>query len=452
MKISPRRLFWFIIALTLMAGFINLPSIKTITIGPIHQNINFSPNAILTKFRINKELEFRRGLDLAGGTNITFRADMSEINSAQRTDALNGVKNVIERRINLFGVSEPIIQTSSVNRDSRIIVELPGVTDINQAVSLIGTTAQLSFWEEGATGSAKVASPSAYPLGATQVLGENPLKTELTGNDLQQASVSFDQNTGKPQVQLVFSSEGTKKFADITKRNVNKLVAIVLDDIVIEAPRVNEPILTGNAVISGSFALDQAKTLTTQLNAGALPVPLSVLEQRVIGPTLGIESLKKSLFAGIIGFIIIILFMCVLYGRLGVLASIALFIYSLIVLAIFKISNITPYGITLTLSGIAGFILSIGMAVDANILIFERIKEERRLGKREEVAIELGFTRAWSSIRDSNVSTLITSVILYQFGTGVVRGFALVLAIGVLVSMFSAIVVTRTFLRVVSKN
>ena len=452
MKITPRRLFWFIIIITLIAGFINLPSIKTIAIGPIQQNINFSPNTVLTKFRINKELEFRRGLDLAGGTNITFRADMSEINSAQRTDALNGVKNVIERRINLFGVSEPIIQTSSVNRDSRIIVELPGVTDINQAVSLIGTTAQLSFWEEGATGSAKVASPSAYPLGATQVLGENPLKTELTGNDLQQASVSFDQNTGKPQVQLVFSSEGTKKFADITKRNVNKLVAIVLDDIVIEAPRVNEPILTGNAVISGSFALDQAKTLTTQLNAGALPVPLSVLEQRVIGPTLGIESLKKSLFAGIIGFIIIILFMCVLYGRLGVLASIALFIYSLIVLAIFKISNITPYGITLTLSGIAGFILSIGMAVDANILIFERIKEERRLGKREEVAIELGFTRAWSSIRDSNVSTLITSAILYQFGTGVVRGFALVLAIGVLVSMFSAIVVTRTFLRVVSKN
>jgi len=452
MKKSPRRLFWLIIALTLMAGFINLPSIKTISIGPIHKNINFNPNTILTKFRINKEFMFRRGLDLEGGTSITFRADMSGIASTQRNDALNGVKTVIERRINLFGVSEPIIQTSSVIGDSRIIVELPGVTDVNQAISLIGTTAQLSFWEEGATGSAKIASSSAYPLGAVQVLGENPQKSSLTGKDLQQASVSFDQNTGKPQVQLVFSSDGSKKFAEITKRNVNKVVAIVLDDIVIEAPRVNEPILTGNAVISGSFVLDQAKTLSTQLNAGALPVPLSVLEQRVIGPTLGLESLKKSLFAGIIGFVIIILFMCVLYGRLGVLASIALFIYSLIVLAIFKISNITPYGITLTLSGIAGFILSIGMAVDANILIFERIKEERRLGKREEVSVELGFTRAWSSIRDSNVSTLITSAILYQFGTGVVRGFALVLAIGVLVSMFSAIVVTRTFLRVVSKN
>ncbi|MBI2031326.1 MAG: protein translocase subunit SecD [Candidatus Levybacteria bacterium] len=451
MKLTPRRLFWAIIILTFLAIFVNLPDIRSVSFGPI-KNINISPNTLLSRLGITKEFEFRRGLDLAGGTSITFRADMSDVSSAQRKDAFEGAKAVIEKRINLFGVSEPIIQTSSVNGDSRIIVELPGVTDINQAINLIGTTAQLSFWEEGATGSAKIASPSAYPLGAVQVLGENPHKTDLTGKDLQQASVSFDQNTGKPQVQLVFTSDGTKKFADITKGNVNKIVAIVLDEIVIEAPRVNEPILTGSAVISGSFSVDQAKTLSTQLNAGALPVPLSVLEQRVIGPTLGVESLRKSLFAGIIGFVIIVLFMCILYGRLGVLASIALFIYSLIVLAIFKISNITPYGITLTLSGIAGFILSIGMAVDANILIFERIKEERRSGRREEVAIELGFTRAWSSIRDSNVSTLITSTILYQFGTGVVKGFALVLAIGVLVSMFSAIVVTRTFLRVVNKS
>jgi len=451
MKPTSRRFFWIIIILTFLGIFINLPNISSFSFGPV-KNVNINPNIFLAKLGINKELEFRKGLDLAGGTSITFRVDMSDVPSAQRKDALEGVKTVIEKRINLFGVSEPIIQTASINGDSRIIVELPGVTDINQAINLIGTTAQLSFWEEGATGSAKIASPSAYPLGAIQVLGENPHKTNLTGKDLQKANVSFDQNTGKPQVQLVFTPDGTKKFAEITKRNVNKIVAIVLDNVVIEAPRVNEPILTGSAVISGNFSLDQAKTLSTQLNAGALPVPLSVLEQRVIGPTLGIESLKKSLFAGIIGFIIIVIFMSVLYGRLGVLASIALFIYSLIVLAIFKISNITPYGITLTLSGIAGFILSIGMAVDANILIFERIKEERRLGRREEAAIELGFTRAWSSIRDSNVSTLITSAILYQFGTGVVKGFALVLAIGVLVSMFSAIVVTRTFLRVVNKT
>src|SRR3989344_5591061 len=452
MKITPRRLFWFIIIITLIAGFINLPSIKTIAIGPIQQNINFSPNTVLTKFRINKELEFRRGLDLAGGTNITFRADMSEINSAQRTDALNGVKNVIERRINLFGVSEPIVQTASVNGDSRIIVELPGVTDINQAISLIGTTAELSFWEEGATESAKIASPSALPLGVYEILGPNPKKTSLTGSDLQRSGVSFDPNTGSPQVQLIFTSDGAKKFADITKRNVDKIVAIVLDNQVIQAPRVSQPILTGDAVITGKFILEDAKLVSTQLNAGALPVPLSVLEQRVIGPTLGEESLKKSLFAGIIGFLIIVIFMIVLYGRLGTIASFALLIYALLVLSIFKISNVTPYGITLTLSGIAGFILSIGMAVDANILIFERIKEEKRQGKRNDVATEIGFSRAWTSIRDSNISTLITSIVLYQFGTGIVKGFALVLAIGVLVSMFSAIIITRTFLRFLYEN
>ena len=193
--------------------------------------------------------------------------------------------------------------------------------------------------------------------------------------------------------------------------------------------------------------LAQAKLLSTELNAGALPVPLSVLEQRVIGPTLGIESLRKSFLAGVIGFLIIVIFMSILYGRLGIVASLALVVYSLLVLSIFKISNLIPYGITLTLSGIAGFILSIGMAVDANILIFERIKEEKRLGKKQEESIEIGFSRAWPSIKDSNISTLITSAILYEFGTGVVKGFALVLAIGVLVSMFSAIVVTRTFLR-----
>ncbi len=442
MSKSSRRFFWFIIIISALSVFINLPGIK---IG----GISLDPNSILQKFHIQNELAFRRGLDLAGGTSITFRANMSNIPSSQRTQALDSAKAVIEKRINFFGVSEPITQTASVNGDSRIIVELPGVTDVNQAINLIGTTAQLSFWESGeASKAAEIASSSAYPLGIVEILGKNPIKTKLSGSDLQQSSVTFDPNTGKPQVQLIFSSEGAQKFADITKRNVNKVVAIVLDNQVIEAPRVNEPILTGNAVITGGFTVDEAKTLSTQLNAGALPVPLTVLEQQVIGPTLGLESLKKSLLAGIIGFIIIVLFMCVLYGRLGVLASLALSVYALIVLAIFKLSNVTPYGITLTLSGIAGFILSIGMAVDANILIFERIKEEKRLGKREEIATELGFSRAWSSIRDSNVSTLITSAILYEFGTGTVKGFALVLAIGVLISMFSAIVITRTFLRV----
>jgi len=446
MKGSPRFLFFSIILLTLVSVFINLPNLQKISLGPV-KNLNIDPSSFLRTLRISKNLEFRRGLDLEGGTSITFKADMTDVSGSQKSDALNSAKTVIEKRINLFGVSEPVIQTATVNGDSRIIVELPGVTDVNQAINLIGTTAQLSFWEQGATESAKTASPSAFPLGITEILGPGAVKTSLTGNDLESSSVTFDQNTGNPQVQLVFSGKGTEKFADITKRNINKIVAIVLDDQVIEAPRVNQAILTGNAVITGGFTLDKAKLLSTELNAGALPVPLSVLEQRVIGPTLGIESLRKSFLAGVIGFLIIVVFMSILYGRLGIIASIALVIYALLVLSIFKISNLSPYGITLTLSGIAGFILSIGMAVDANILIFERIKEEKRLGKKQEESIEIGFSRAWPSIRDSNISTLITSAILYEFGTGVVKGFALVLAIGVLVSMFSAIVVTRTFLR-----
>ena len=451
MRKNPRTLFWLIIALTIFAVLIDIPSINLASIGPIKQKINFDINNTLRTAGIKGQIAFRRGLDIEGGTSMTFRADMTGIPQGQRTDALKSSKDTIERRINLFGVSEPIVQTSTLTTgESRIIVELPGVSDLNQARNIVGTTAQLSFWEEAATGSAKVASSSALPLGITQVL-KNPVKTNLTGNDIQQTSVTFDPNTGKPQVQLTFTSDGTQKFADITKRNVNKIVAIVLDNVVIEAPNVQQAILAGNAVISGTFTTDTANQLSTELNAGALPVSLTLLQSQVVGPTLGLASLEKSLLAGILGLLIIVVFMSILYGRLGIIASFALFLYTLFVLAIFKLSSLTPYGITLTLSGIAGFILSIGMAVDANILIFERMKEEKRLGKPTQAAIEIGFSRAWTSIRDSNVSTLITSAVLYKFGTGAVRGFALVLAIGVLVSMFSAIIVTRTFLRVVYK-
>src|SRR3989344_1495472 len=247
MKGNPRFLFWFIVLLTLVSMFINLPNLREISVGPI-KNLDIDSSSFLRKFKIEKKLEFRRGLDLEGGTSITFKADMSGVSDSQKSDALNSAKTVIEKRINLFGVSEPVIQTATVNGDSRIIVELPGVTDINQAINLIGTTAQLSFWEQGKTESAKTASPSAYPLGILEVLGPGAVKTSLSGNELENSSVTFDQNTGNPQVQLVFTSKGSEKFADITKRNVNKIVAIVLDNQVIEAPRVNQSILTGNAV------------------------------------------------------------------------------------------------------------------------------------------------------------------------------------------------------------
>ncbi len=456
MKKHPRILLAIIILLTVAAVIIDLPkfpiSIDTPTLPVINKQIhvhktypgltiNFTSNGA----PVQKTFEFKRGLDLEGGTSITLRADMKNIPEAQRADALEGAKTVLERRVNLYGVSEPVIQTIKTNGDYRITVELPGV-DIAQTRQLIGTTAQLSFWEQGASGSAE-ASPSALPLGIPQVLGNNAVKTNLTGKDLQNATTVFDQNTGVPQVQLTFTSEGAKKFADITSRNVNKVVAIVLDNVVVEAPRVNQAILTGNAVITGSFTTDQAKALSIELQAGALPVSLTPLESRSIGATLGQGALEKSLFAGILGFAIVVIFMVLLYGRLGVLASIALILYTLFVLALFK-----GIPITLTLAGIAGFILSIGMAVDANILIFERMKEEFRLGKSQSTAVELGFSRAWPSIRDSNASTLITSSILYIFGTGIVRGFAVTLAIGVIVSMFSAIVVTRTLIRVFYKH
>ncbi|OGH20543.1 MAG: protein-export membrane protein SecD [Candidatus Levybacteria bacterium RIFCSPHIGHO2_02_FULL_37_13] len=424
---KPQLLFWFIIAATIFSIVIDLPKIN---------NINFQ--FFLKSFIGERELSFRKGLDLEGGTSITLLANMDNIAKDQKDAAINSAKTVIERRVNLFGVSEPVVQTAMVGNEHRIIVEIPGVTDVNQAISLIGTTAKLEFRDV----SNALASPSAF------IIYETTKSTGLTGADLESAQASFDQSTGQPVVLFSVNSSSQDKFFEATTKLVGKQMAICLDQQCFSAPTVQQAI-RDNGQITGGFTTEQARELATQLNAGALPVSLSVLEQKTIGPTLGEESLTKSFFAGFLGLITIIIFMSVLYGRLGILASFALLLYTLFMLAIFKISTLTPYGITLTLSGIAGFILSIGMAVDANILIFERMKEEQRLGKRKEVVLELGFARAWTSIRDSNVSTLITSLILYQFGTGIIRGFALVLAIGVLVSMFSAIVVTRTFLRMV---
>ncbi len=423
---KPRFLLLCIIVITMLSVLIDLPRIS-----------RFDPYFFFRVFIGSKDLSFRKGLDLEGGTSITLRADMSEIAKDQRDSAIEAAKTIIERRINLFGVSEPVIQTGKVNNDYRIIVEIPGVSDVDQAVSLVGTTAKLEFRElyNTSTSSALLTYETTKPTG-------------LTGADLSNAQASFDQNTGQAVVQFSVNNNSQNKFFETTKKLIGKPMVICLDKLCFSAPTVQQAI-RDNGQITGGFTTQQAKKLATQLNAGALPVPLSILEQSTIGPTLGASSLSKSLFAGSLGFIIIVFFMTVLYGKRGIVASLALVIYALLVLAIFKLSVLTPYGITLTLSGIAGFILSVGMAVDANILIFERMKEEERGGKRKEVALELGFLRAWTSIKDSNISTIITCFILYQFGTGIVRGFALVLAIGVLISMFSAIVVTRTFLRLV---
>jgi preprotein translocase subunit SecD len=374
-------------------------------------------------FKIKQRDKFNLGLDLQGGAQITYEADLSKVDVKDQDQAITGVINVIRNRIDAIGVSEPIIQSTKIGDRRGIIVELPGVSDVNQAIDLIGKTAQLDF--------------------RTQAKKGEFIKTDLTGADLKKAAVQFDQS-GNPEITLKFNSDGAKKFAKITKENIGKPVAIYLDETPISIPTVQSEIRNGDAVITGQFSITEAKKLAIQLNAGALPVPISIAEQRNVGATLGTDSIQKSLLAGLIGIVLVSLFMIIYYRLPGVLATLALAIYAIATLAVFKLIPVT-----LTLAGIAGFILSVGMAVDANILIFERLKEELREGKTLTAAVEAGFSRAWNSIRDSNVSSIITALILFIFGAGVVKGFAVTLSIGVLISMFTAIIVTRTFLRLV---
>ena len=388
------------------------------------------------------------GLDLQGGTQLVLETQMDKIEPQNRDSALESAKDVLEKRVNLYGVSEALVQVSKIGERRRILVELPGLKDASSAAKLVGRTAQLDFRE-------MVGTPSAEATQSALALLSQFQPTGLTGADLKKAQVTFgsgNQAKGGPQVAIEFTEEGSKKFAEVTKRNTNKPLGMFLDGVPISwpPPVVSGEIIGGNAVITGQFSLVEAKELAIQLNAGALPVPIKILEQRSIGPTLGAQSVNKSLIAGIIGLGIVTLYMGAYYGTLGLVANGALVIYTLLVLAIFKTGLFILPPITLTLAGIAGFILSIGMAVDANILIFERMKEEARWGKSKTIAMEQGFKRAWSSIWASNVSSLITAVILYSMGQSVVRGFAITLAIGVLVSMFTAIVVTRTFLKLLN--
>lgn len=386
------------------------------------------------------------GLDLQGGTELILQAEMDQVNPLDRDSALASAAEVIEKRVNLYGVSEAVVQSSKVGDERRILVELPGLKDASSAAILVGKTAQLDFRE--IDDDIKQASDSAL---LTAIFAAKP--TDLTGADLVKAQVTFGSGGAQsgPEVSIQFSSDGAKKFAEITKRNIGKPLVIFLDNQPVSWPTVQQEIIGGNAVISGQFSVEEAKNLSIQLNAGALPVPIKILEQRSIGPTLGQESINKSIIAGIIGISVVMIYMVLFYGFLGLVADIGLLIYTLIALAIFKTGLLIFPPITLTLAGIAGFILSIGMAVDANILIFERMNEELRWGKTKSRALELGFERAWGSIWASNVSSLITAGILYWLGSSVVRGFAVTLAIGVLISMFTAIVVTRTLLRFIIK-
>jgi preprotein translocase subunit SecD len=391
-----------------------------------------------------KDHPFRLGLDLSGGTHLIYKADTSAVPAGQVGDSMDALRDVIERRINLFGVSEPVVQIQHggfvSGAGEELIVDLPGVTDVKQAIAMIGQTPLLVFETEAPV------APQKITVGADGKvnLNVNPQSqyapTQLTGRYLEKATLTFDTNNA-PTVSLQFNAAGTQLFDQITKDNVGKTVAIYLDGAPISAPVVREEIPNGQAVISGTFTPTEARTLVGRLNSGALPVPITLLSTQTIGAILGDNAINAGVKAAIIGFILVALFLILLYRLPGLVAVVSLCIFISIILALFKLMPVT-----LTAAGIAGFIISIGIAVDANVLIFERVKEELRSGQNIADATKLGFSRAWFSIRDSNISNFITAVILFWFGTSLIQGFALTLGMGVVVSMFSAIVVTRVFL------
>ena len=433
---AARKLIFILFACGIVLGAFLKPSIVDTTVDKLGLR-RFIPIYLeQTRFSV----PFRFGLDIQGGTHLVYRADMSAIASGQHGDSMDSLRDVIERRINLFGVAEPLIQVEKSAGQWQLVVELAGIRDINEAIRLIGETPFLDFREARPDGDRDAILAAQKNK---ERMNEDPyfIPTELTGRYVKGATLSFDQTSSQPEIGLELTSEGSELFAQITKRNVGKQLAIYLDGAPISAPTVREEITGGKATISGNFTPQSGKELVGRLNAGALPVPITLIAQQSVGASLGKDSLDRSLFAGLIGFLIVTIFMILWYRVPGVMAILALLLYIAISLAIFKLVPVT-----LTVAGIAGVILSIGMAVDANILIFERMKEELRRGKQFEEAVREGFNRAWPSIRDSNVSSLITSAILYWFGSSMVRGFALTLGIGIIISMFSAISVTRTLL------
>lgn len=387
--------------------------------------------------------KFKLGLDLNGGIELIYKADTSGIAPADISGKMNSLKDLIEKRVNVFGVSEPIIAIEKVGLIGgesleQLIVDLPGQTDIAGAIAQVGKTYVLEF---KLLKPERAASTSTAPL-----TGVDFISTGLTGALLDKASLEFNSTTGEPNVALQFNGEGSDLFAKITKGNVGQRLAIFLDGNVMSMPVIREEITGGKASISGGFmgsaGLKEAKDLVSNLNLGALPIPIELVSTQSVGASLGIEAVKASEKAGVFAFIVIALFLILWYRLPGLLAVISLMIYTAINLALFKLIPVT-----LTAAGIAGFILSMGMAVDANILIFERMKEELARGRELGDAIKEGFARAWLSIRDSNTSSIITAIILYMFSsTPVVKGFALVFGLGVIVSMFTAITASRTLL------
>ena len=414
------KAFWLIIAVLVICGWLWK--------GDVILNGNFKKDFVL-------------GLDLAGGAALTYTIDTNALpKDAVVQDSVEALRDVIERRVNLFGVREPTVTTSfsRLANEWRLVVELPGVADIDQAAKLIGETPVLEFKTQKKNAKTLDASSTIY-----EMIG-NYDSTGLTGTYLKKSSLVFDQTTNRPMVELAFDETGAKLFAQITKANIGKQVAIFLDGVPISSPTVNEEITLGKAVISGSFTVEEARIMVGRLNSGALPVPITLAGKTVVEPSLGEKAVGAGEKAAVVGFGLIVLFMIIWYRLPGVMASLALISYLAFMLAIFKLIPVT-----LTSAGIAGLIISLALAVDANVLTFERMKEELRHGKGLKDAMETGFLRAWTSIRDSHIAAIIVSVILFWLGTSVVKGFAFTFFLGAVVSLFSAQIVTRSLLRAI---
>jgi len=423
-----RRNIFFIVILTALALVIDAPKnfkLANFTLA--------SPTINIGSFK--RDLNIRQGLDLQGGTEVTLEANMKDIVASDRSDALDSAKEIIARRVDLYGVAEPSIKTVVSQDTYRILVALPGVTNPEEALALIGQTASLDFYE--------------MPVATDSPTYADLRPTGLTGKDLKKTSVGFNSQNGKPEINLEFTEDGGKKFGEITSRNIDKPVWILLDGQILTAPTVQQAIMDGKAVINGEYTTQEAKNMVITLNAGALPVPINIIKQQNIAPTLGETSVTDSLKAGAVGLALVALFMIMNYGWLGLIADLGLVIYGLLTLAVYKIVPIT-----ITLPGLAGFILSIGMAVDSNILVFERMKEESRKGNDWLGSMELGFGKAWDSIKDANIATVITTFVLFNpfdwnflNSSGMVRGFALTLFLGIAISLFTGIFITRNLLR-----
>ncbi len=421
---------------------------------------------------------FKLGLDLSGGSYLVYKADVSDVSDGEVKSSMDSLRDVIERRINAFGIAEPNVQTETNSiageSEERLVIELPGVTDLDKAVEMIGQTPFLEFKverpveerdaileEQKKLKDALSQSNDGNDVGDLDIdvnlVKKDPyyISTELTGKYLEKSSLQFSQagvkNGGsiqsKPIITLSFNKEGADLFEKITTDNVGKTLAIYLDGLVVSAPRVNTAISGGSAIIEGDFTIDEAKEIVGRLNSGALPIPIKLISTNTIGPTLGHNAVNAGVKAGIIGLILVALILILWYRLPGLIAVVALGVYTSLMLWLFKFIPVT-----LTSAGIAGFIISIGIAVDANILIFERMKEEIADGRTIYTAIDNGFKRAWASIRDANISSIISAIILFWFGTALIKGFALTFGLGIIMSMFTAVTVTRSILLSFSKK